>query len=166
MPGVWKRRSGGAWVTEGFGSAAPSTGATESHYDFFGPEPRIADALTQSSTGGYVWPGNALTSSTHTLRFDLGLRTALAATWRLVWTPNDAANGMRLVHADDGPLNITQIAEQTGVATATPRHDAVDVTTQINALISGGVFKHLGHQITAGTTAPLIFMSRLEIVWE
>lgn len=141
-------------------------GGIPAQYNLFGPEPRTAHALTQTSTGGYVWPGEALNGNTGTFRFDLGLRRAAYARWIMVWKPMASYNALRIVHHDSGPTNVTQIAEITGLTDTTPVVSTVDITTDINALFDGGIEKRFSHQINAGATGPVIYVSRLEIVWE
>ena len=136
-------------------------------YDLYGPESRSGAALVQGSTGGgYLWPGSALSASTLRMRFDLVTRRVAYARWLVVWTPNGAGNGIRLVHADDGPANVTAVAEFTGLSQVTPINSAADITDELNALIDGGALKQVGHQVMAGSRSPVIFASRLEVVWE
>lgn len=166
MPGVWKRWDGDEWEPQdGNGLGGGGEGPFQSAFDFF-VEPRTSEALDWTSSGGsYIWAFNALTASTHNFRFDLGLRDILSAKWRVAWAPKDAANGIRLTHADPGPLNLTQIAELTGYSDTDPIHSVVDVTTEIQALIDGGVEKYIGNQYKIGSTSQQVYLSRLEIVW-
>ena len=119
--------------------------------DIYGPEPRDAQATADSPGGTYTWPGAALSTSTRRFYFDRGLRTLVRATWELAWIPDGTGDGVRLVHMDDGPTNITQIAERTG-APAGYEYYTADLTSAINALIASGVFKHIGLQWKASGT--------------
>lgn len=133
-------------------------------------EPRSSEALAQSSTGGsYVWANDALTASTFTFRFDKGSlwEDILYARWYVVWHPNgDTNNGIRLVHADDGPTNITEIAEFTGRSDTSQIVSETDITTDLATLLAGGAKKHIGHQIKTTGTGMKIYLSRVEVVWE
>jgi hypothetical protein len=124
---------------------------------------RAAEALkgVQANTI-WVWPGSALSASVSTQFFQFPRPAAAYVRWLLVWTPNgNAANGVRVVHADDGPTNLVTIAEFTGRTEATPVVDGLDVTATWNALIAGQVQKHIGLQLRGN---PIVFRSTFEIV--
>lgn len=121
----------------------------------------------------WAWPGQALTASTFVLRADHGLGRVKHARWVLVWNPrtsNPASpTGVRLVSADLGPTNIaeqTRIVSPTSQAYNSPKVDAVDVTSQINAIIDAGQLKTIGQQTFGnGGNGCLIYASWLEVVW-
>lgn len=148
--------------------APPASGIFPVSYEFFGPFPD-GGLVPQGTAGAYGWAEDATSASIQVLNIDQGVpsdwATALFAEWRLVWLPANASNGVRLVHADSGPSNITQIAEFTGNAGGTPTNTAVDVTADLNALVAAGVWKQLGMQVkqAGGLT---IYQSRLEVVWQ
>lgn len=155
------------FLTQAEGDALyAAAGKLMTHHQLFGPIPHTGSAWTQGATVGYEWPGAALSASTVWFPFDrVTWREAAAVRWQLVWTPNDASNGIRLVHLDPGPLNITQLAEFTGSASGSPIHQTIEITAAFNALIAGGVEKYIGNQITATATGPTLYSSRLEILW-
>jgi hypothetical protein len=134
----------------------------------FGPvQSNGANIQTLPTT--YAFPGSALTASTKTFDFELngGFPPVIFAVWRLIWTPGvTTANFMRLVHFDDGPVNVTQIVEIGGVSSSTPRNDAVEITTALNALITAGVRKNIGFQVKGNnSTSTTLYESRLEITY-
>lgn len=119
-----------------------------------------------SSSVAFANPGSAFTASTHqwyASTFDLS--TLVYARWLVAWTPGHASNAcaIRLCHSDSGPTNTTEIERFTQTGT-TPRVDAVDVTTDIQALVAN---KTLHYQTLGnGTEAPAIYLSTLELVFE
>lgn len=125
--------------------------------------------VTCAATPKFSWPGAALTSSTTGIYFNhMRGRKIVFAGWVLAWNPNtdDTKTGIRLVHMDDGPRNITEIAKATGTNYKAPRHDKFDVTEDIQKLFDGGAFKHIGHQSYSDSkSACLIYSSILVIVW-
>lgn len=87
--------------------------------------------------------------------------------WRVVWDPDcsTGSTGVRLVHADSGPSNITEIIAQTASGTGSVRNDGFNITDDINSLIAGTVDKQIGHQaIGNGSDAAKIYGSWLEVV--
>jgi hypothetical protein len=117
----------------------------------------------------WAWGGDCLSSSTGRMRFDL-LTDAILIHAKLLfeWTPNAPGapkSGVRLVHMDDGPTNITEIwAVESN--TMTPIVSSYDVTADIQALITAGVDKQLGFQVHGdGTNSCTIYGAILEFVW-
>lgn len=140
----------------------------------YGPECRAASALTASTSGTYGFQGDALSAST---AFLLGgtTGTVIGCFWQVVWTPNNASCGIRLISADAGPTNITQIAELTGSGSATPLNDGAYVAAAtMQALYDftagqavGGSPKTLGFQTKGnGSVAPVIYMVRVQVLVE
>jgi hypothetical protein len=135
--------------------------AVQTWIDLMGAEPRAAEAIQGNGAPSYAWQGSALTASTATVYFNL-ISPAAWVRWVLVWNPGgNAANGVRLIHADDGPANIVPLAEVTGSVYVTPIVSAVALTPAWNGLI-GGAYKHVGMQMKG---APTVFQSRLEVVY-
>ena len=131
--------------------------------DLYGSEPRAAHAVrgVQANTV-WVWAGTALTASTVRQWFQFGFPAVQYVRWLLVWNAEgNAANGARLIHADDGPTNITTIAEFTGLTSTNPIVSGVDITTAWNGLILGSVTKNIGIQLRGN---PTIFRASIEIV--
>jgi len=122
----------------------------------------------------WAWPGQALTASTFVIRADHGLGQIKRARWVLVWNPrtsNPASpTGVRLVSADLGPANIIEqarIISPSDQAYNSPKVDAVDITSQLNAIIAAGQLKTIGQQTFGnGGNGCLIYASWLEVVWE
>lgn len=129
-----------------------------------------ATAIVGAPSGAvFAWPGAALTASTATIHFEYSPgRTILFAQWILAWNPDTGASPtvVRLIHCDNGPNNITELGRATRTNTNTPVVDGVLLTTQIQALSNGGIFKHIGHQTAGnGGNGPLIYSSVLYVVW-
>lgn len=134
----------------------------------FGPEPRAANALALAgSSTGYVWPGDALSTSTVLWLMNRPPWKRLQfARLLVVWTPRDATAGVRLVQADSGPANITQIAEITDSTSATPIVSTANVTAALNGLIDAGAEKQIGYQVRRGASLTAhVHLVRLELLW-
>ena len=136
--------------------------ATQQWVDFMGAESRQAEALLGAGGTSWAWPGSALTASVNKAYFNLGLPTATYVRLLVAWNPRGATNnGVRLVHADDGPTNITSLVEFTGRTETTPVVDAGDITTEWNLLVYDLVTKNLGLQLRGN---PYVFRVTLELV--
>jgi hypothetical protein len=125
---------------------------------------------TYSSTSTNWWfPYAVLSSSTNPFFADqLQGAHIKHARWTIVWIPNTsgATTGIRLVHFDAGPVNMTEFAKSEKSGTS-PIHTFLDVTDQLNDLLEAGQFKYIGYQIRGnGSQSPLIYGSWLDIVWE
>ena len=127
--------------------------------------------IVSTTTTTYGFPGAALTAST--IQWYAGSFTGRRlkyARWLLAWNPQAATAataGVRLIHADAGPTNITQFAEITRGSRTTPIVDAVEVTTELNALLDAQVNKTIAHQARGdGTAGCDIYLSELELVWD
>ncbi len=139
-------------------------GRKQDCFQFFGPFPGSGYTTHLGPTYGFM---TALTASTKHFFFNDGLSPIVRALWIVVWIPINPAASARLVHMDDGPLNITQIAAVPGMATPNPIVSYADVTAPLDALRQAGVYKSLGVQFKDdGFTDWRIYESRLEIVWD
>lgn len=128
-----------------------------------------------ASGASFAWTGAATTSNTYTIRPYLFTGwTVLFARWVCAWNPSTPGASpaiARLVYADDGPSNITEITRFSHTSYTNPIDDTVDITAILqplwNSWRDGGVYKHIGHQ-TAGDGAdhPLIYQSRIELFIE
>jgi hypothetical protein len=155
----------------GIGASPQTRPGLQTSINLFGPEPRAygtPEALECHPGTEYGWQGSALTASTRRVFFDQGLSSARLVVWRLVWMPRVERAAVRLIHMEDGPTNIVQLAEvvaepgKLGPVVAPQR----DVTAEFNALVRAGTPKHLGHQAKGnGDQGPIIFSSSLEVVW-
>ena len=134
-------------------------------YQLFGPVQ--ADGKEENTYGTtYVFIGDALTASTKWFPFSQGLPPVQSAVWKHEWTPNDIGTSVRLVHMDNGPANITPIAEVQSDGSMTPVVESIDFTKVMNELIAAKVDKHLGFQVKDdGASSSSIYESRLEVVF-
>lgn len=127
---------------------------------------------TTGPISGAEWrfPGSATTGSCKILHLNYLTVTPTIefAMWRVVWNPNssdDSPAGVRLISADPGPSNITEIAVITRNHTVTPVNTPMDVTAQIQALYQLRTEKILCIQaFGTGVRAPDIFMATVELV--
>lgn len=103
---------------------------------FFGPIAGLGYAVPDGTGNGvYAFlTGTTASASNHNPLG--GTARILRARFHVVWAANTTVNKIRLVHADDGPANITQIAEFTstngGVAS-----NFTDVQDTLNTLMDG-----------------------------
>jgi hypothetical protein len=128
------------------------------------------------SGAAFAWTGAACTANTYTIRpiFFPGW-TVKFCRWVCAWdpvTPGSSPAAVRLVYADDGPANVTEIARFAHAHYTNPIDDAVDLTTIFRGLwtawqANGVAYKHIGHQTAGdGQDMPLIFQSRVELFLE
>ena len=112
-------------------------------------------AVTALSTGYFLQPPwNMMTKIEH-------------ARLSVLHSGSNTGNGVRLVHADDGPTNITQIGEVLSDGGSSPVHTALDVTTGMQALQKDqSVFKHIGFEYKkVNATTYDLFRVNLELLW-
>jgi hypothetical protein len=86
----------------------------------------------------------------------------------IAWNPDTDASptGLRLISADDGPANLIEIHRWLESNYHTPKVDAFDMTTTMQAMLAAGIYKHIGFQtIGNGANGPIIYEVRLEIIW-
>lgn len=137
-------------------------------YQLFGPV-HLQAAMSYVLPSVWQFPGSALTANTALFSWDLDHCRIARALFRMVWTTESTAQVARLVHADDGPVNITEIARIEGRGLGMNRADnqVVNVTAALNALRDGGIYKNLGLQLYGdGVSSFALWESCLEIVWE
>jgi hypothetical protein len=103
------------------------------------------DVADNGSTYGFLTATTA--NVTAAVQF-VGTARIVYARWRCIMGSNDTGNKARLVHFDDGPANIVQIAEVVSDGTGNPVNSATDVTTTVAALQDGIVDKNLGIQVS------------------
>lgn len=136
---------------------------------------RSSQTFMPSQVGtAWTFSGSSLTGQTVRLPLDHGLDPAGLEYARFIvtWRPNVPAGvgGVRLVHCDDGPVNVTEIAKFER-ADPNPVPNAADVTAALRAMMAaaiaaGKTHKHLGVQMHGnGTTAVELFSAALELVW-
>ncbi len=119
------------------------------------------------TTSGCCWdyPGAALTANTTQFYANENLSLVFAR-WVLAWNPNTLSSptGVRLIHADLGPKNETEIAGFRVVRKRTPIVSAVDITADLQALTAQ---KTLAHQTFGnGQWGCKIYGSWIEALWE
>jgi hypothetical protein len=128
-----------------------------------------ANALIGKATGAqFLYPGDALSASSFRIRADLTNRPVKSALWVIAWNPKTGTSPtvVRLVKADDGPANVTEIARVTGTNYNNPKVEQVDITAQIQDIMAGGIKKHLLQQTAGnGANGPYIYASWVEIIW-
>lgn len=131
-------------------------------YQLCGPDPD--GAIAGTAGGSFAFVGSALSSSSKRIAFQYGSMRCEFARFQVVWTAGLITNEVELVHADDGPTNITQIGSLFPSTTGTPVNSAIDVTSGIDALAVAEVSKNLLWRIRGGGSYT-IFEVRLEVVW-
>ena len=133
----------------------------------FGPVQDAGSWLGNPIAGQWSWIGSATTASTKTFEFQLGFPSLSLAMWRVIWRTNSVYQYAGLFHMDNGPSNITQIAQMTGDGTGNPANQALDVTTALNTLITNQTYKNIGFRVWGDSTpsAMRIYEVRLELTW-
>lgn len=127
--------------------------------------PSVINGISANNATVWSWNGAALSNSVVTMRWDFQPQKEIRfARLICVWTPQHSASKVRLIHMDDGPTNITEIAQCASGGEATPIVSGADITADLNALRSGGVKKHLGWQTQGnGSTQFLVYKVAIEI---
>ena len=120
----------------------------------------------KGTVSGCCWkyPGAALTANTTQFYADENLPLTYAR-WVVVWNPNtfQSPTGIRFISADLGPTNEAEIARFLTANVTTPIVDAVDITTELQALTKQ---KTLAHQTTGnGQWGCKIYGSWIECIW-
>lgn len=137
----------------------------QSFVQLFGPV-QNEGSLFQVPGGGWHHPGAATSTSYKTFWFNRAWQRITWAALKIEWIPNHQGNSLRLIHADDGPSNITTIAEVAGSNNTNPAAAAFNVTAALQALARGGRPKHLGWQMrsSGGNRQVRIYQIHLEIL--
>jgi hypothetical protein len=135
------------------------------HMHLFAPV-QIEGALVHTPTNQWAWPGEALSASTGHLAFRYGFPPVTFARAIIVWSPGSVNNGIRIVHADDGPTNITEMGRKISTeSTQSPRAHGIILTDQLNELVNNKVSKHVGYQVIGDGTPMTIYEVTLEITF-
>lgn len=154
--------------------AQPATVNTSTHlhhpiiYQLFGPV-HLQAAMSYPLPPDWRFPGSALTASTVPFSFDFGMLRARWACFRMIWTTDSPLVQARLVHADDGPQNITEMGliEGRGEGPKVANNQTVDVTKRFNELVDARVYKNIGFQLAGdGLASFILWSARLEVVYE
>jgi hypothetical protein len=148
------------------GATAAQAQCSQSIVQLYGPTP-IGQTLQPNSPFAWMPPDAALTASTQTLWFNAGLGPFTFVRWLLVWLAPNVNIHARLVSMDDGPTNLTQLAQIDAAADGAmgPHPAGVIVTDAFNQMMARGRYKHIGYQIwDDGVNHPTIYSSRLELV--
>lgn len=136
----------------------------------FGPIQHDGRELNTYGTT-YVFIGDALSANTKWFHFsEAGYPKAKSVIWKHIWTPQHSSACVRLVHADNGPTNVTEIVDSCSPGgETTPKRYDFDITSAFNTLVEGGVDKQIGFQqkdsLCCGNSASSVYESRLEIIW-
>lgn len=119
------------------------------------------------TAGAFATLGNAV-SAGYWLQVPFPGSAKIAhARFSVVWSTSNTGNKVRLQHADDGPANIVGIVDLSGDGGSTPIHSASDVTSTIQGLQAGGVFKHVGVVYAkVNATSFTLYRIWLEVLWE
>jgi hypothetical protein len=121
--------------------------STQSIMQLFGPV-QSNGCISQVPPDDWWFPETVVSASTKQLRCDYRLNFLLACKWNVVCIPS--GNSIRLVHFDDGPSNITEIAQVTSPSTSAV---TLSAWIELNGLISAGKYKQIGYQIKKGPSA-------------
>jgi len=136
-------------------------------HHLFGPNTYNATDQADSASA-YAWPGGSLSSS-NTVAWGLGGTVRIGyAVFDVQWQSNNTGNTTRLVHSDDGPANITQIAEAISDGTGNPINSGIIITTELQALQDSlTVHKNIGWQaLKVNGTTLRYYAVRLRVVYE
>lgn len=116
------------------------------------------------SSGNFVWPGDALSTSVKSIRADLGSFAKIShARIVAVWTCQPGAV-LRVVKADSGPVNIENVGAWVyPTVFGSPTVNAVDITSELQSVFDCGALKHIGIQLSGAGT---LNRATIEIVWE
>lgn len=142
----------------------------QTHHQLFGPT-HSAGSINKIHGTTYVFPGEVLSCSNKIFRFGKLARCkdmpyAIEAIWILIWQPANTNHKARLIHADQGPSNITEICEITPVVTGGAIASSFDFTGPFNDLLANGIDKRIGWQVKDdGIAGSVFYESRLEILW-
>jgi hypothetical protein len=144
------------------------------HVDLVGAEPRNPHALTIApAITTYAAPDHAFSASSFGILAGV-TATVVYAVWQLIWTPNNTACGVQLVKMDPGPVNVTQVAEITGLGSTSPIVSDAGATAFLQSIFAEQAAKNIGdpskiiqYRVKAsGAVAPLIYQCRLTAVLE
>lgn len=118
-------------------------------------------------SNSYQWL-TGLTGCTQQFEFEWFTPSVLFARWRTIWqSGNTTGNFIQLVHCDNGPSNLVEIAHVGGVANPSGvANDAVDITAAFNALVAARLPKNIGFLAKGdGGTNMTLWNSRLELYY-
>lgn len=137
---------------------------TQAVYQFYRNPTAPIEGTTPSTPWKY--PGIALSASSVLFWAQYPMKVAFAR-WVVAWNPDAGVgyNAIRLITADSGPANETQIAFINRNNTSTPVVDGADVTAAFQAICAAGINKQILQQ-TCGDTASRIYASWIEVVFE
>lgn len=134
-----------------------------SFVQFYGPVQNEGINLATSAT--WTIHGAATSTSFKKFWFNRAWKNISWAALRVEWIPTVRANCIRLIAADDGIVNIQQLAEIVGTDNRNPVASAADVTTALRTLARAGVPKQIGWQVRGdGRTALRVYQVYLEIL--
>ncbi len=122
------------------------------------------DVADNSSTYGFL---TATTASNIASWQFVGTARIKFARFRCIMGSNNSGNKARLVHSDDGPANITQIAEVVSDGSGNPVNSAADVTSSLVALQDGILDKNIGVQVSCVNGSVFtVYKMALELVYD
>jgi hypothetical protein len=138
------------------------------YFDLFGPSG--GDGLSlPTGNSSYVFLTGVTASTKLLVEYLTG--TVVEASAEVIWTPNDADNGIKFLSMDGVtggvPDNPDTMAEFTGVATATPIVSNAWVTADMQAIWEGASTRYIGFQFkTDAAVAPVLFAARIWVTVE
>lgn len=118
--------------------------AHQSIMQLFGPT-QVNGCISELPPVDWWFPQSVISASSKQLRCDYRLNYLLMAKWSVVCVPN--GHLVRLVHFDDGPTNVVEIAQLTDQSTSAVTLSAY---VELNGLVMSNKYKHIGYQIKRG----------------
>ena len=128
-------------------------------------------SIPTETTWNSGWSGTALTANTVNFYGDFfNKRKIASAVWVLAWNPNaptDLATRVKLVGIILPSYQEVLIMEASAVQITSPVAWVQVITTALQGFVDAGQQVIIGHKPSGnGITAPLIYDSRLEILWK
>jgi hypothetical protein len=135
---------------------------------FFGPRPGDGYTVPDGTGGGtnFVFLTGTTANTLPYWAVSMGLAKITYANFRVIAAANNPANKIRLVHSEDGPVNITEIGRWTANGSGNPENFATSVTAALQNLQEThiGPLKSLGIQVTKlNATTLTVYKAALEI---
>ena len=136
----------------------------------FGPRPGDGYTVPDGTGNGTYVFLTAVTASTLAAWAMVGVAKFRYVNWRNIASGTNTGDRMRLIHFDDGPANIVQIAEWTANGSGNPENFASNVSTTFQTLQDSPTVttpKNIGFQVDKiNATAMIIYKVALEIMYE
>lgn len=122
-------------------------------------------SLVHTPAADYRMAGAATSTSFKKFWFNRAWQSITWAALKVEWIPTVRASAIRLIAADDGVVNIRQLAELVGSDNRNPVASAADITAALRDLARAGRPQNIGWQLRGdGRTAIRIYQVHLEIL--